>query len=161
MGPSRSNPEPTVTPAETRLCLDVMLGGLVSPLRMIGYDTAYALDRGIESDGTILELSARENRLLLTRNRAVASTSEESLLLTETAPLEQLRELDEAGFTLELTEPMRCSRCNGTLDRETDGPGPADGPDPGKEPVWECRNCGQFYWKGSHWEHLRERLERL
>ncbi|MFP4530428.1 MAG: Mut7-C RNAse domain-containing protein [Halodesulfurarchaeum sp.] len=161
MGPTRSNPGPTVTPADTRLCLDVMLGGLVSPLRMIGYDTAYTLERGIEDDEAILELAEREDRLVLSRDRAVASAADPGLLLTETDPLEQLRELAEAGFELELTEPMRCSRCNGTLDRVTDGPGPEDGPAPGDEPVWECRSCGQFYWTGSHWENLEKRLGRL
>lgn len=161
MGPSRSNPEPTVTSADTRLCLDVMLGGLVSPLRMIGYDTAYALDRDIESDEVILELAEREDRLLLSRDRAVASAADPGLLLTETDPLEQLRELADAGFALELAEPRRCSQCNGGLKRVTEGPGPDDGPDPETERVWKCQSCGQFYWKGSHWENLRKRLEKL
>ncbi|MFB6085421.1 MAG: Mut7-C RNAse domain-containing protein [Halodesulfurarchaeum sp.] len=152
----------TTEPADTRLCLDVMLGGLVSTLRMVGYDTAYALDRGIERDEAILELAEREDRLLLTRDREVASAADASLLLTETEPLEQLRELAEAGFVLELTEPRRCSRCNGELERvavESGAvDGPEQGPDPATEPVWTCQRCGQFYWKGSHWENLRKRL---
>jgi hypothetical protein len=149
------------TPADTRLCLDVMLGGLVSPLRMIGYDTAYALDRGIESDDAILTLAEREDRLLLTRDRAVAAAADRGLLLAETDPQAQLRELAAAGLELELTEPSRCSRCNGRLERVRAGPGPADGPSPEDEPVWRCQDCGQFYWTGSHWADLRERLESL
>ncbi len=146
-------------PEETSLCLDVMLGGIVSALRMIGYDTAYALDRGIETDAAIIDLAKREDRLLLTRDREVATNAGWGLLLTETEPIDQLGELAEAGFSLELTEPSRCSRCNGQLKRVTEGPGPTDGPDPTAEPVWQCRTCEQFYWKGSHWENLRDRLE--
>ena len=147
------------SPADTRLCLDVMLGGLVSTLRMVGYDTAYALDRGIEDDDAILALAARERRLLLTRDRAVAARADPGCLLTETEPNAQLRELADAGLELELSEPSRCSRCNGVLERMTEGSGAPDGPDPETEPVWRCRDCGQHYWKGSHWTNLRERLE--
>jgi uncharacterized protein with PIN domain len=147
------------TPTETKLCLDVMLGGIVSPLRMIGYDTAYALDRDIEADDAIIELADRENRLLLTRDQEVASRAELSHLLTETDPQEQLRELSDGGFELALTDPRRCSHCNGDLRKVTEDPGPKNGPDPESKPVWQCRDCGQFYWVGSHWTHLDERLE--
>lgn len=149
------------TPDDTALCLDVMLGGIVSPLRMVGYDTLYALERGIESDAEIIDLADREHRLLLTRDREVAKSAENHLLLIETEPIDQLRELADAGFVLELTEPIRCSRCNGPLGKVEAGPGPTDGPDPADEAVWQCRSCAQFYWKGSHWANLRERLDSL
>ncbi|AOW80585.1 hypothetical protein HTSR_1409 [Halodesulfurarchaeum formicicum] len=145
-------------PADTRLLLDVMLGGLVSILRMVGYDTAYALDRGIEADEAILAWAEREDRLLLTRDVEVAERAADSLLLKELDPQDQLAELADAGFGLELTEPTRCSRCNGPLARVESGPGPEAGPDPTDERVWQCRDCGQFYWIGSHWEHLRAQL---
>lgn len=149
------------TPADTTLCLDVMLGGIVSPLRMIGYDTAYALDRGVEDDEAIIELAKHEDRLLLTRDQAVASRVDSGVLLTETDPQAQLRELADAGFELSLTEPSRCSHCNGALRRITKGTGPKNGPSPETEAVWRCRDCGQWYWKGSHWTHLENRLEEL
>jgi len=37
-----------------RLLLDTMLGKLATYLRMCGYDAAYALDEGVESDDALL-----------------------------------------------------------------------------------------------------------
>ena len=148
-------------PGETRLCLDVMLGGLRAPLRMMGYDTAYAMDRGIEADDEIVACAQREERLLLTRDVAVAHAADRSLLLTEIDSTDQLGELAAAGFDLSLDGPSRCSRCNGSLQRVEEGPVPDAAPDPTDERVWQCRDCGQYYWRGSHWENLRERIEGL
>ncbi|MFB6110636.1 MAG: Mut7-C RNAse domain-containing protein [Halodesulfurarchaeum sp.] len=145
-------------PADTRLYLDVMLGGLVSPLRMVGYDTAYALDRGTEADDRIIEAAESEDRVLLTRDVAAAGRAAESVCLESLDPGDQLEELAAAGFDLTLTEPSRCSQCNGALERVDRGPGPENGPDPTERPVWRCRDCGQYYWIGSHWTNLRARL---
>jgi len=149
------------SPKETKLCLDVMLGGLRAPLRMIGYDTVYPLDRDLEADKAVIELCERENRLLLTRDRELVERVERSILLAELEPIDQLGELAAKGFSLSLAGRSRCSRCNGPLDRVESGPGPAEGPDPSEEPVWQCRDCGQYYWHGSHWENLADRLENL
>lgn len=149
------------TPEDTPLLLDVMLGGLVSPLRMIGYDTAYALERDVEADEAIIELADREKRRLLTRDQQLAAQVQESHLLSETDPHDQLAALEQRGFELELDEPQRCSRCNSRLQSVTEGSGPRNGPDPNQERVWQCRACGQYYWKGSHWDDLATRLARL
>jgi len=145
-------------PEDTRLYLDVMLGGLVSILRMVGYDTAYALDRGVEADDLIVAAAQSEGRVLLTRDTALAARAPESLLVESLDPEDQLAELAAAGYELELTEPTRCSRCNGRLERVERGPGPENGPDPALQPVWRCLDCGQYYWIGSHWENLRAQL---
>ncbi|MFC6754934.1 Mut7-C RNAse domain-containing protein, partial [Halorubrum tibetense] len=37
-------------------------------------------------------------------------------------------------------------------------------PDPGPESpdrFWRCRECGQWFWKGGHWESVGERLRAL
>ncbi|MFW5965214.1 MAG: Mut7-C RNAse domain-containing protein [Halodesulfurarchaeum sp.] len=146
-------------PGRTSLLLDVMLGGLLSPLRMMGYDTAYALERGVEADEAVLGLATSEGRVLLTRDVAVAERAREGILIETTDPQAQLCELADVGFELVLGEPTRCSRCNGRLDRCETGPGPENGPDPSSQAIWQCRSCEQFYWKGSHWEDLARRLE--
>lgn len=154
-------------PEDTRLVLDVMVGGLTTVLRMCGYDTAYALDRRVEDDDAIIDLAVREGRTIVTRDREIAERVGETILLTETDTDEQLRELHAAGFELELAEPGRCSRCNSELVRIREGPGPDEGPasnegpNPDDEPVWRCTGCGQHFWKGSHWDDVRARLETL
>ncbi|WP_424019641.1 Mut7-C RNAse domain-containing protein [Halorientalis pallida] len=146
--------------AHDRLVLDVMLGKLATFLRMCGYDAVYALDRDIEADDPILALSRTEDRTLLTRDRGLAARTDDSVLLTAREPVEQLRELREAGFRLELPErPVRCSRCNGVVravDGEASTPGYA--PDPAETGVWQCVDCGQCFWKGSHWDDVAATL---
>ncbi|MFB6154978.1 MAG: Mut7-C RNAse domain-containing protein [Haloferacaceae archaeon] len=144
-----------------RLLLDTMLGKLSTYLRMCGYDAAYSLDRGVEADDAVLSLAVDEDRRLLTRDVSLAARAPRSLLLSTRDVEDQLRELRDAGFDLSLPgEPSRCSACNGSLERV-----PAGEPRPDHAPVegslWRCRDCAQYFWKGSHWEDVRRRLERV
>ncbi|MFB6112718.1 MAG: Mut7-C RNAse domain-containing protein [Halodesulfurarchaeum sp.] len=145
--------------------LDVMCGGLTSILRMVGYDTAYALDREIESDASIRAVGENENRLLVTRDEDLADRYDPAVLLESTDTDEQLRELKRAGFDLSLSEPRRCSSCNGELRRrdseDLEETTPEWVPDPGETPLWRCGDCGQYFWKGSHWDDVGARLEAI
>jgi uncharacterized protein with PIN domain len=143
------------------LLLDVMVGGVRSHLRMCGHDAAYALDRGVEDDGRLLALAREEGRTLVTRDAALARRADDAVLLETTDAAEQLRELDAAGVDLTLAdEPGRCGACNGPLER-AEPPTPAYAPDPEEERTWRCADCGQCFWKGSHWERVAETLESL
>ena len=164
-----------------RVLLDAMCGKLATYLRMCGYDAAYALDRGVESDDRLLSIAADEDRLLLTRDRELAARAADrdhgSVLLTERDVLDQLREVSAAGYPVELAaEPTRCGACNGPVERvgptdvdSDDRPeyvpddvgasptGDAPGSDP--RPAWRCRDCGRWFWKGGHWESVAARLD--
>ncbi|MFB6211389.1 MAG: Mut7-C RNAse domain-containing protein [Halobacteriales archaeon] len=145
-----------------RFLLDVMLGKLATYLRMMGYDTAYALDRGIEADAAIRKLAVSENRRLITRDRELATRTEHALLVESRGIDGQLAELDAAGVSLTLGDPCRCAACNGRLDRlAAEGSTNDDVPDPADQPVWRCRQCGQPFWKGSHWDDVAARLKRI
>lgn len=145
---------------ERRFFLDVMLGKLVTYLRMCGYDTAYALDRGIEADAGIRRLAAAENRTLLTRDEQLAASVDDAILLTERGVEDQLRELRAAGVELSLpARPRRCSSCNGELEPADVDEAPPHVPD-GIE-TYRCRDCGKWFWRGSHWADVRETLATL
>ena len=157
--------------------VDVMCGKLATYLRICGYDAAYALDRGVEADDRLRSLAAAEGRVLLTRDRDLAERAPsgdpavDTVLLTERDVVDQLGELAAAGFPVELAdEPTRCGACNGPVERvaspETDG-SPVDRPDyvpddvGSGRPGWRCADCGQWFWKGGHWEDVAERLDDL
>lgn len=144
-----------MTPADTRLVLDVMCGDLARLLRMCGYDTVYAPERGLLADDEIAECARREDRVLVTRDESFARSVAESVLLHATDTDAQLGELRDAGLELELADPGRCSTCNSELAETIDRPDHA--PDDVKR-VWQCVDCGQYYWRGSHWNHVDERL---
>lgn len=175
-----------------RVLLDAMCGTLATYLRMCGYNAAYALDRGIETDDRLLALAAEENRTLITRDRDLVAraqreweteggetgTDVDAVLLTERDVLDQLRELRAAGFAVTLAdEPTRCGACNGPVERIT----PRTEADPAERstdsladrpeyvpddiaidrPGWRCRDCGRWFWKGSHWDDVAARLDTL
>jgi uncharacterized protein len=167
-----------------RVCCDAMLGSLVSYLRMCGYDTVYALDQGIEDDDRLLALTREEGRVLLTRDRELAArartatsgtpdsgdetgsppdTRFDGYLIESREVTEQLRELQAAGYRLALAEhPTRCGRCNGPVTPVENGDRtPAYAPDSSEENIWRCVDCGQCFWKGSHWASVERTLEDL
>lgn len=138
--------------------LDVMLGKLATYLRMCGYDAAYALDRGVEADDRIRDLALAEDRTLLTRDEQLAERTPDSLLLTERDVRDQLRELSAEGVDLSLAvPPARCGNCNGRLEPVDDAPEHA----PDDADCYRCRDCGQYFWKGSHWADVAETLASL
>ncbi|TKX68216.1 hypothetical protein EXE40_13285 [Halorubrum sp. GN11GM_10-3_MGM] len=152
-----------------------MCGKLATYLRICGYDAAYALDRGIEADDRLREVAAAEGRVLLTRDRELADSAPrcdpaiDAVLLTERDVIDQLREFAGAGYTVEIAdEPTRCGSCNGPVERSDSpevGASPADRPeyvpdDVGAErPGWRCTECGQWFWKGGHWDDVAARLD--
>jgi uncharacterized protein with PIN domain len=140
-----------------------MLGKLATYLRMCGYDAAYTAERGVETDEAALAKAHTEDRLVLTRSRDLAARAERSVLLSTRDVVDQLRELDAAGFELALVEdPARCSACNGLLEGvDRTEPTPDYAPDPHDEAVWRCRECGQHFWQGSHWDDVAETLATL
>ena len=138
--------------------LDVMVGKLATYLRMCGYDTMYAGDESLEADAAIRERAQTSGRTLVTRDRALAASTEGAILLTDREIEGQLAELRDQGVDIDLpTEPERCSVCNGRVDAIESGERPEHAPD-GVQ-IWQCRDCGQFFWKGSHWERVEETID--
>lgn len=144
------------TPGADPLLLDTMLGKLAVYLRMGGYNAAYAGDRGVEADDELRTLALAEGRVLLSRDAELVASVEDAMLLAARDPAGQLEELRAAGFELSLPEePTRCGRCNGPLEAVPDDAARPDyAPAPDEFDCWRCVDCGQFYWKGSHWDRV-------
>ena len=146
-----------------RLLVDVMCGGIVTYCRMCGHDTLYAGDHDIEADEAILALARADGRTIVTRDTELATRSDDAVLLSGRDTEDQLGELLRAGVDLELAaEPSRCGTCNGRLERvDRHDPTPDYAPDPDDVVSWRCRDCGQYFWRGSHWDRVRETIERV
>ncbi len=126
-------------------------------------DAAYAGDRSLEEDDGVLAAARAEGRTVVTRDVALSNRAEESILLESRDVERQLAELADAGLVLTLAdEPTRCGRCNGALERvHRSEPTPEYAPEPGQTPLWRCTACGQFFWKGSHWDRVERTLSRI
>lgn len=167
------------TPADDRLLLDAMLGKLATYLRLCGYDAAYvesdagAGDIGqegyedIDVDGepgdretAIRQWAVEESRTLVTRDRSLGTTTPGAILLSSRDVDAQLAELAQAGFALRLPDsPARCATCNAALESVgAEEPTPDYAPDAATTDVWRCPACGQFYWRGSHWDDVADTL---
>ena len=146
-----------------RLLLDAMLGKLATYLRMCGYDTEYTLDAGVEADEAVLRMARETGRRLLTRDVQLAERAPDAVLVENKAVERQLRELAAAGFDLDLADdPARCGVCNARLDQVTsEETTPEYAPDPSETPVWRCPECGQHFWKGSHWDDVAATLSEV
>ncbi len=144
-----------------QLLVDQMCGGIVSYLRMCGHDVWYALNRDLEADTDIRACAASEGRTVVTRDQTLAAAAERSILLEATDTNGQLRELAAAGVSLEPADrPPRCGRCNGRLERvPAEVSTPTYAPAADEMAVYRCRDCGQHFWKGSHWERVTRTLE--
>jgi uncharacterized protein with PIN domain len=142
-----------------RWLADEMLGRLARYLRFLGHDTEYA--RGL-TDAEIVQKATAEGRVLVTRDRALATSTSPAVLLTSVELGEQLNALRSAFPHAHWTVRFeRCSICNAPLGPwtpPTDEDWPEEVPkelvDAGL-PVFECSRCGQRYWEGSHARRIR------
>ena len=146
-----------------RFIVDTMLGKLATYLRMCGHDAAYSLDEGLEADDAILAAAEREGRTLVTRDVSLSDRAPDAVLVESREIEGQLAELAAARYDISLAdEPGRCGVCNAPLDRVGSAEyTPADVPDPVETAMWQCPDCGQYFWRGSHWDRVGATLDRI
>ncbi len=149
---------------EPRFILDVHLGRLAAYLRLLGFDTAYANDC---DDPVLAERSARENRILLTRDVGLLKRGivRYGYFVRATRPERQLEEvvrryhLNGAGMPF-----SRCLRCNTPLVSVAKIAIADRLPPRVREEYnefWRCPSCDQLYWRGSHYQHMLKLVERV
>lgn len=149
------SPYPTVF----RFVLDVHLGKLANSLRMLGFDTLYRNDY---LDEEIAQISAEQNRIVLTRDRGVLMRSlvTYGYYIRSTDPNQQVLEVLRRFNLFQLVAPFqRCIRCNGLLEVVDKNLIVHQLPQKVQEDIMEfhrCLNCYQIYWKGSHYERMQQ-----
>ncbi len=154
----RLRPQPLREPA---FVLDAHLGRLSAYLRLLGFDTLYRNDYG---DEELAEISAAQQRILLTRDRGLLKRSlvTHGYCIRSSDPLQQVREVmvrfDLTGAVLPF---KRCLRCNGLLEpvekREIEERLQAETARYFNE-FFRCASCSQLYWHGSHFEALQKKI---
>lgn len=151
-------------PGRIGFILDVHLGRLARWLRLLGFDCRYRNDY---SDPQIIALALQEDLIILTRDRGILKHAcvEQGYLIASQQVHEQVEEvLQRYRLYRHIQKFRRCPTCNGLLMSVT------------KEQIaarlqpktaryyhdfHRCRDCGQIYWQGSHYEKIADRLQRL
>ena len=145
-----------------RFVADGHLGKLTRNLRLLGFDVAYGAGA---DDQELLDIMARENRALLTRDRRLLMHSivqhgyYPRSQNADQQTVEVLRRFDLAELIAPFT---RCLRCNAALQDAAKAEVIED-----LEPLTKvyydqfrrCPACKQIYWSGSHFPKLQKCIE--
>lgn len=149
---------------DPRFVLDVHLGWLARRLRMLGFDCLYEKNA---DDDHLAEVSARQHRILLTRDRGLLKRSivTHGYCVRATDPESQVPEvLDRLDLRRWIRPFGRCPLCNGVLEKvaaeEVEGEVPKESFERFDE-FWRCPDCGQPYWRGSHVDVLEDWMREL
>jgi uncharacterized protein with PIN domain len=148
-------------PPPQRFVLDTHLGRLAAYLRMCGFDTRYRNDF---DDRTLADISSREGRVLLTRDRGLLKRRVVvfGYCLRSTNPRMQLIEvLRRYRLFTALIPFRRCMRCNGLLTAATPAQVAARVPPRTRAHFTRfrlCDSCGQVYWRGAHYDRMQRFL---
>lgn len=143
----------------TKFLVDRMLGQIVKWLRLLGVDAEYA-PKG--DDKTLKDIAEKEDRIILTRDKEL-SRSEYALYIEERDIDLILNKILER-YDIDIEPLTRCSLCNSKIESidkkeiEKDVP---EGVYKRNEEFWICNKCGQIYWKGSHWDKIMAKIEKL
>ena len=142
-----------------RFIADAHLGGLARLLRMAGFDTLY--DNGWR-DRTIVEIAAREKRIVLTRDRELLKRRSltHGCYIHALQPALQLREIMNR---LDLARSVRpfslCLTCNAAL-QPIEKAAVADRLPPSvrdcQQRFTTCDVCHRIFWEGSHWRRMQQ-----
>ncbi len=156
----RLRPEPL---RRSTFVLDVHLGKLARMMRLLGFDCLYRNDY---SDPQIVDISVSQNRIILTRDRHLlqAGVVTRGYWVRSGNVEVQLREvLRRFDLFSQISAFRRCLLCNGAIE----GVAKKDVLEL-LEPktilyydtFFQCRQCGQVYWKGTHFDKLQKKIER-
>jgi uncharacterized protein len=147
---------------DARFVLDVHLRKLSRYLRLLGFDVLYDEHLG---DRELADVSAGDNRILLTRDRRLLMRSGvlRGYAVRDTHPPRQVIELLDRFSLRDLCRPFtRCLECNGTIE-SMNSDDPESAADAKRIPpgvrswcseFYRCASCRRIYWKGSHYERL-------
>ncbi|MGH8120614.1 MAG: Mut7-C RNAse domain-containing protein [Gammaproteobacteria bacterium] len=140
-----------------RFIADVHLGALARYLRMLGFDTLYEENW---RDAQIAAVSARDRRIVLTRDRDLLMHKiiTHGRFVRAIRPRDQLREVVDAVDLTGCISPFtRCMECNSELVRISKQHVQHRLPPDTLEAFTQfsqCGSCARVYWQGSHYRRM-------
>lgn len=145
--------------------LDNHLGKLARYMRLLGFNTLYP--EAHPDDEQLAQIAHEQNRVMLTRDRRLLMRKqiEYGYCLRSTDSKQQLIEvMDQFDLRNQIQPWLRCLKCNGLL-KLVAKEDVIDQLEPKTRKYYndfrQCRDCGQIYWKGSHYKKLQRFIEDL
>jgi len=151
-----------------KFIVDNNVGKLAKWLRIMGYDTLFF--NGSDDSGMIA-IALAEDRVMLTRDtqimkrRVVTSGQLKAILIQSDEPERQMRQvIDSLNLDWQFKPFTICLECNQPLvERSKQQVSNLVPPYvfQTQSQYMECPACHRIYWKGTHWQAMTKKLEKL
>ena len=161
--------QPDLIPIKPEGCpkfiLDVHLGVLAKYLRMAGFDVLYNNDDW--GDKYIADTGGEENRIVLSRDIGLLKRSSViyGYYLRNKDSYKQFQEVSlRYGLSKYFAPFTRCIKCNGSIYPVTKKEVEEDlekGTKGDYDEFWQCIECKQIYWHGSHYKRMISVIEEI
>lgn len=143
------------------------VGRLAIWLRALGYDTLFI--NPIEDD-TLIKIACDQGRVILTkdtgilRRRVITSGEVRALAVRGDDWRKQLAQVIDDLQLAASPSFTRCVECNTLLEPRSREEARSHVPPyvhRTQRTFLRCPSCGRYYWKGTHWQRMREGLAGL
>ena len=149
-----------------KLLCDQMLGSLAKWLRILGFDTFYA-NKEI-TDEELLNIAKIENRTIVSRDKElILRGKKQNINVIEIKNTDLDDQLKLVLNLIKIDEKLvlsRCTLCNKILEKieksKVEGKVPRKVFDNNDE-FWFCNKCKKFYWMGSHYEKITDKIDEI
>ena len=143
---------------------DVHLGKLTKYLRMLGLDVLY---KDNFTDDTIIELSLKEERVILTKDKNLLKRNEitRGYFVKDSDPERQVIEVvKRVQLQNQIKEFTRCLECNSLLKpvrkEEIENRIPLKVKENQNE-FYVCDVCDKIYWQGTHFDKMKSLIQKI
>jgi hypothetical protein len=143
-----------------------MLGSLAKWLRIFGVDTFYPTTEA--SDDELLNRAKEEQRMMLSRDKELIARAKKEqipvLQITTTNLDEQLQNVLAAVPINLISQLTRCTICNNLLtpvEKNTIKEQVPKKVFETKDKFWCCTTCQKYYWMGTHYENMIQKINTL
>jgi hypothetical protein len=143
---------------------DINLGDIVKYMRVLGLDLYYD---PLLSTREIIEISKRENRVILTKSRKLLKFKDVShgIFIRPGTTTEQIRRIiDHLDIKDNIKPFSRCLRCNALLNIVLKEKILDRIPPKTKEfcdEYVQCQSCDKIYWKGTHFINMKKVVRQI
>ena len=143
---------------------DINLGDIVKYMRVLGFDLYYD---SLLSTREIIEISKRENRVILTKSRKLLKFKDvtHGIFIRPGTTTEQIRRIIDYLDIKDNIKPFsRCLRCN-TLLKSVLKEKILDRIPPKTKEFYneyiQCQFCDKIYWKGTHYINMKKVVRQI
>lgn len=147
------------------LC-DQMLGTLAKWLRILGFDTYFADEK--VKDIELLNIAQDENRILISRDKELIQRCKKrqiDSIFLESKDLDEQIKKTLKNINVNKNQILtRCTVCNSILEKVEKKQVKGKVPEKVfnfKDEFWYCPNCDKFYWHGSHFDKMKQKIREL